>query len=84
MAQAVELAESIRTRLENTKFEFERTVTVSIGVALSTEEEDCYKLADDRLYIAKRTGRNKVVYEGDLTEEKCGHMQDICNITYQI
>ena len=40
------------------------TVTVSIGVALSDEAagpEDALRLADARLYAAKRAGRNRVV-----------------------
>lgn len=43
--------------------ELNLNITVSIGYAHSTEGESCdevFKLADDRLYIAKEHGRNRV------------------------
>jgi len=43
-------------------------VTVSAGVASRNEvnsKEELLKLADERLYLAKRTGRNKVCATND-------------------
>jgi diguanylate cyclase (GGDEF)-like protein len=64
---ARELAEKLRSLVENATFEFERTaipVTISLGVAqweASYEDAaELVKAADERLYEAKRTGRNKV------------------------
>ena len=40
-------------------------ITLSVGVALATASDDtedhAVKLADDRLYAAKQSGRNRVV-----------------------
>lgn len=64
---ALVFAEKIRQLVERTRFEFEETeipLTISIGVTTSTAElrstEEFIKLADDRLYEAKRAGRNCV------------------------
>ena len=53
--------------MEVQEFEYEGTqfhVTMSFGVSDVSRErsvEDNVKLADEKLYIAKKTGRNKVV-----------------------
>ncbi|MGE3631548.1 MAG: diguanylate cyclase [Sandaracinaceae bacterium] len=64
---AVQLAEKLRASIESATFRFEGTkipVTVSIGVAEWTEDiqdpADLVKRADERLYEAKRSGRNQV------------------------
>jgi two-component system, cell cycle response regulator len=64
---AITLAEKLREAIEAATFRFEATripVTVSIGVAEWTEDmedpADLVKRADERLYDAKRTGRNRV------------------------
>lgn len=62
------LAERIRAAVETSAIEFEGThihVTVSVGVAIQGLEAEwdtkqLYKDADDRLYRAKRSGRNCV------------------------
>ena len=63
----VALAEKLRKMIANERFEHEGTaipVTISLGVAAFTPElassGDLYKTADDRLYEAKRSGRNLV------------------------
>jgi two-component system, cell cycle response regulator len=63
-----QLAEGIRSRTEATEFAFQNekiSLTVSMGVAeLSVNEKnttDFIKLADERLYEAKRSGRNRIV-----------------------
>jgi two-component system, cell cycle response regulator len=65
---ARQLAEGIRSKTHSTEFVFQNeriAVTISLGVAeLSTEEKTStafIKLADDRLYEAKRGGRNRVI-----------------------
>jgi diguanylate cyclase (GGDEF)-like protein len=65
---ALRLAERVRAAVEQTRIEYEgRTlqVTVSVGVAAQRVDEEwntqaLYKDADDRLYSAKRSGRNRV------------------------
>jgi two-component system, cell cycle response regulator len=63
-----QLAEGIRTRAASNEFVFQNEkigLSVSIGVAELTEAEktsvDFIKVADDRLYEAKRSGRNRVI-----------------------
>jgi diguanylate cyclase (GGDEF)-like protein len=66
---AVELAEHVRQVIESTPFQFEDqtySLTVSIGVAAtagdtSLTSTEFITAADDRLYEAKNTGRNRVV-----------------------
>jgi len=65
---AVELGDRIRKKIEDHVFEFEGTqlrITVSIGVSEaikeSASERAMVKDADEALYQAKNTGRNKVV-----------------------
>ncbi len=66
LEDAVSLANRMRTDVENMKFESmaDEIVTISLGVAeyQSTDHEKggLLKRADDALYEAKRTGRNKV------------------------
>ena len=62
------LAEGLREKLESSKFTFQNEVihvTVSIGVATLTDQDrssmDLIKHADQKLYDAKRGGRNRVV-----------------------
>jgi diguanylate cyclase (GGDEF)-like protein len=65
---AVELAEQIRQKVEKQVFEFESEripVQVSIGVVSlegrQLDSQAFMKIADENLYRAKRSGRNKVV-----------------------
>lgn len=60
--QALQMAERLRAVLENTTFPHQQTVTVSIGVTsyIPYESVDVFiKRADDALYLAKETGRNR-------------------------
>jgi len=64
------LAEKVRGLVERFPFTFESAqipVTISLGIASADEietesTEDLVKIADDRLYRAKRGGRNQVVW----------------------
>jgi two-component system cell cycle response regulator len=64
---AVQLADKVRRAVEETTFRFEGTViplTVSLGVTEwvpeAREVDDLVKMADEKLYEAKRAGRNLV------------------------
>ena len=64
---ALPFAEKIRQIVEKTEFKFENTripVTISMGVATiddePTEPAALIKRADERLYEAKASGRNRV------------------------
>jgi two-component system cell cycle response regulator len=66
-ANAVPFAEKIRQIVEKTEFKFENTripVTISMGVATIDDEPTdvaaLIKRADERLYEAKASGRNRV------------------------
>lgn len=71
---ARKVAERIKKKVENTYFEGEnllpeRVLTISAGISTFPEDAEqkdtLIKKADDALYIAKQTGRNKVVCRGD-------------------
>jgi diguanylate cyclase (GGDEF)-like protein len=68
---ATTTAEKIRKVVEKTEFVFEEEVipvTISLGVAGVTKEitdaDALVKAADERLYEAKRSGRNRVCHAG--------------------
>ncbi len=69
---AYKFAEKLRQIIQKTKFMYKSTrinVTVSGGVASRNEtnsDEETLKLADKRLYVAKKSGRNKVC-----ADDKC-------------
>ena len=69
---AKRFAEKLREIIEKTKFMYKKTrikVTVSAGVASRDEvnsKEELLKKADERLYLAKKNGRNRVC-----AEDKC-------------
>jgi len=63
---AYRFAEKLRIIVEKTKFMYKNTrinVTISGGVASRDEvnsKEELLKFADERLYKAKRNGRNRI------------------------
>jgi two-component system cell cycle response regulator len=66
LAAARLIADKIRRIVEGTRFRFEETdipVTISLGIAACAEEvhepAEFIKAADERLYEAKQTGRNR-------------------------
>ncbi|MBI5577213.1 MAG: GGDEF domain-containing protein [Deltaproteobacteria bacterium] len=70
---AVAVAERIRQQVESSRFEGAAGVTISIGVSSYPEHavdaEALIKAADDALYAAKRTGKNRVVVAGSPPSE---------------
>jgi diguanylate cyclase (GGDEF)-like protein len=69
--QAVVLAEKIRIIVQDNEFEFESKkfkITISVGVASTDGDppvtiDQLVQKSDSRLYMAKSTGRNKVVFQ---------------------
>jgi len=73
----LEVAKKIHTAFANIVFDVGSGETIqktmSIGIAMFPEDEDtiwkCIKFADTALYVAKTTGRNKIVkYTKDMSE----------------
>jgi diguanylate cyclase (GGDEF)-like protein len=71
---AFKIAQRIRERIELTQFDVEKEkklhITVSVGVAcypdiIVASVEELLKKADEALYQAKRSGRNKIVVAGE-------------------
>ena len=67
--QAMEVAERVRKAFENEPFEHKEfqpkgNLTISVGVASfpkdASDDKDLIKCADEALYLAKRSGKNKV------------------------
>lgn len=60
--EVLDIAESIRYYIERIKWKEEIKVTVSIGVAHSNNEKQfTMEKADENMYKAKNTGKNKVI-----------------------
>lgn len=63
---ALQLAERLRSQVEQADFAHGVTVTISAGIALLTKDdtlEDVIRRADEMLYKAKRSGRNRVCHQ---------------------
>ncbi|WP_391119879.1 diguanylate cyclase [Psychrobacillus sp. L3] len=68
--KSIEIAETIRQAIERRPFQVstgeQLTITISVGVSSYPENGhaimELYKLADEALYIAKSSGRNKVMH----------------------
>jgi len=73
---AYNFAEKLRVIISKTKFMYKKTriyVTVSAGVACRNEvnsSKEVLKKADERLYLAKQNGRNRVCAEDKCKENK--------------
>jgi diguanylate cyclase (GGDEF)-like protein len=66
LQRAIKIAERIRKSIENHKFQVDRQITISAGVAEYQKGESVREFisrADNYLYKAKENGRNKVVWK---------------------
>ena len=73
--EATKVAEKLRDSIENLKIQGIRKITASFGVTQCQKdesEEDAFKRIDNSLYLAKLTGRNKVVSNEEIYIYKCG------------
>ncbi len=68
------ISKRLKEKIENRVFKYENTpihITVSIGITVNPEHyksfTEAIKKADEMLYVAKREGRNKIIFdfEGD-------------------
>jgi diguanylate cyclase (GGDEF)-like protein len=75
MNGAMTAAESIRNYIDNALFSYKDqkiVLTISIGISEFNKEDDInsvFERADNALYIAKRSGRNNVKTEKDVTTD---------------
>ncbi len=67
LASALDVAERVRSTIENTEFVYEnQTIPVNISIGVTSKIgaestwESFFKRADDALYFAKKNGRNRV------------------------
>lgn len=61
--ETIEIAENMRKVISEHRWEAKNKVTISIGIAETTEtRRDILEEADKKLYKSKRTGKNKVTY----------------------
>ena len=59
--EVLQLAENIRARVEFLHWKEDIVTTLSIGVAHSDDKgSNTFKKADEKLYVSKKTGKNKV------------------------
>lgn len=66
LKEAFLIAERIRKVVEITTLPFAGRITMSAGVCGGTDNENLLKYADEALYRAKRTGRNRsCIWQGD-------------------
>lgn len=62
--KAIELCERIRYIIEKSRLNRKIPITISIGICMMDEYDDqhsMYQKADDAMYKAKKTGKNKVI-----------------------
>ena len=60
--EVIDLAENIRSFTDSVKLKENLKVTISLGIGFKGSDFDIVKNADKKLYIAKKSGKNKVIY----------------------
>ncbi|MBR3771775.1 MAG: GGDEF domain-containing protein [Clostridium sp.] len=65
-----QLAEAIRKSVEGLVWENNMKITISVGVSGSRTTVDPLKVADDCLYISKKTGKNRITYSFVQSDKK--------------
>lgn len=61
--KVIEVAEDIRSSIQEMIWKNNIIVTVSIGISSSLNIENPLEEADEKLYISKNTGKNKITYK---------------------
>lgn len=60
--RVIEICDEIRNSIQSMNWKYDIITTVSIGVASSLKNSDPLEEADRKLYISKKTGKNRVTY----------------------
>lgn len=63
--KTISLAEHIRWVVENSEWNYDQHITISVGVAGDKQNQDVLKEADKNLYYSKCNGKNIVTYQED-------------------
>lgn len=65
LGSAVSIAQRIRTTMEHEKWDFDpkKVITLSLGIAGGSGNDDVVSMADEKLYISKNSGKNCVTGE---------------------
>ena len=65
LGSALAIAQRIRTSMEHEKWDFDpdKVITLSLGLAGGSGDEDVVSMADANLYTSKNTGKNRVTGE---------------------
>jgi diguanylate cyclase (GGDEF)-like protein len=70
LKEGTQTAQRLRKKIESHNFGIDRKVTVSIGLSEYNDEnikiDELLKDVDDKLYQAKKMGKNTVVYQINL------------------
>ncbi len=62
MQKTCQIAESIRSKIEALSWDKDTKITVSLGIAESSEHEKPLTIADERLYHSKHNGKNRYTF----------------------
>lgn len=64
LEKAVAIGESLRTAVQNGEYQVAAEITLSIGISsseASLAEQSLFKIVDEAMYLAKKTGKNQLV-----------------------
>ncbi len=65
LGSALSIAQRIRTTMEHETWDFDpkKVITLSLGIACGSGDDDVVSMADEKLYISKNSGKNRVTGE---------------------